>query len=323
MIVTCEDLIGNPVAGYVIARTIPPVSTIATIVSNSKTDDFGEGKVLVIADVDGTAFVKAEVECGINFDLAEVIITQCDDDQDCDFLDDQCNDGICVDNSCLRDPSLKAGAQCVDLFDCTENEVCSEGNCIGLPNDELCSDDNSCTDDYCIVGIGCFNPNNTDPCDDGLFCNGLDTCSGGGCSNHEGNPCLPLICDEELDVCLDMNDYDQDGISDSEDNCPFMSNPNQEDTLPPAGNDIGDACDCEGNFDCDYDVDGNDAATFKVHFGRSQQFNPCSAINPCNGDFTCDGDVDGGDAFKFKEDFGRSSFKNPCPVCEVGEWCLY
>lgn len=32
---------------------------------------------------------------------------------------------------------------------------------------------------------------------------------------------------------------------------------------------------CEGNFDCDTDVDGSDAAVFKEDFGRSQYLNPC------------------------------------------------
>jgi hypothetical protein len=36
---------------------------------------------------------------------------------------------------------------------------------------------------------------------------------------------------------------------------------------------------------------------------------------PCEGNFDCDQDVDGTDAAVFKEDFGRSAFKNPCPDC--------
>ena len=38
---------------------------------------------------------------------------------------------------------------------------------------------------------------------------------------------------------------------------------------------------CEGNFDCDQDVDGTDAAVFKTDFGRSPFSNPCPACNPC------------------------------------------
>jgi len=40
-----------------------------------------------------------------------------------------------------------------------------------------------------------------------------------------------------------------------------------------------------------------------------------SAQDFCEGNFDCDSDVDGTDAAVFKEDFGRSTFKNPCPDC--------
>lgn len=95
------------------------------------------------------------------------------------------------------------------------------------------------------------------------------------------------------------------------------------DTYPPQGNGIGDVCDCEGNFDCDEDCDGTDAAAFKTHFGRSLFVDPCNNGEVCKGDFDCDLDVDGTDAAKFKEDFGRSGFTNPCPGCVAGEWCIY
>ena len=40
---------------------------------------------------------------------------------------------------------------------------------------------------------------------------------------------------------------------------------------------------CEGNFDCDQDVDGTDAAVFKADFGRSPFFEPCDTCidSPC------------------------------------------
>ena len=61
---------------------------------------------------------------------------------------------------------------------------------------------------------------------------------------------------------------------------------NQEDDYPPGGNGMGDACDCEGNFDCDIDCDGSDAASFKQDFARSDYTRPCTNEDPCKGDFT-------------------------------------
>ena len=54
-----------------------------------------------------------------------------------------------------------------------------------------------------------------------------------------------------------------------------------------------------------------------------QSSRPCANGDPCNGDFDCDVDVDGTDAAKFKEDFGRSPFFNPCPSCPTDPWCGY
>ena len=119
-------------------------------------------------------------------------------------------------------------------------------------------------------------------------------------------------------------DDDSDGITLCYDNCPDHANAGQEDNYPPQQNDLGDACDCEGDFDCDADCDGTDAATFKLDFGRSPFSNPCTSSSTCNGDFDCDVDVDGTDAALFKIDFGRSIFINPCPACTVvGDWCVY
>jgi hypothetical protein len=98
---------------------------------------------------------------------------------------------------------------------------------------------------------------------------------------------------------------------------------NQEDTYPPQGNAIGDACDCEGDFDCDGSVAANDVTSFLMNFGRSLWSRPCTDLDPCDGDFNCDGSVDALDVAKFLEDFGRSQFFNPCPVCNAGAWCSY
>ena len=116
-------------------------------------------------------------------------------------------------------------------------------------------------------------------------------------------------------------DNDFDGIPDDRDNCPNHYNPGQEDNYPTAGNGIGDACDCEANFDCDSDVDAADLANFLTDYSRGSFSNPCNSANTCKGDFDCDSDVDGADLSKFIEDYNRNSLKNPCPQCEVGSWC--
>ena len=143
---------------------------------------------------------------------------------------------------------------------------------------------------------------------------GNDVDGDGKCSNEDN-------CPDNYNP--DQEDTDTDGVGTMCDNCPLTPNPSQEDSYPPQGNGIGDACDCEANFDCDDDVDATDVNAFLADFGRNQYNRPCTAQNPCYGDFLCDGDVDAYDVIKFLEDFGRSQFNNPCPVCEAGNWCVY
>jgi len=158
---------------------------------------------------------------------------------------------------------------------------------------------------------------------------------------------INVVCE-----CYDPDDYDCDDVLNNQDNCPDTPNGlgggtctsgtigescmsdvycgdggfcsmNQEDTYPPLGNGIGDVCDCEGNFDCDQDVDAIDVTTFLEDFGRNQYNDPCENGNQCKGDFSCDGDVDATDVTKFLEDFGRNQYNNPCPDCVSGDWCVY
>lgn len=157
----------------------------------------------------------------------------------------------------------------------------------------------------------------------------------------------------EVSCCYATDDDDCDNILNAADNCP--NNPNgpilgtciqgntrkvcmrnencgdgglcsmdQEDNYPsPGGNGFGDACECEGDLDCDEDVDGTDISLLKTDFGRSLFNTPCSFEDPCNGDFDCDGDVDGSDALLIAGDFGRNPFGEPCPACYVEDWCSY
>jgi hypothetical protein len=166
---------------------------------------------------------------------------------------------------------------------------------------------------------GICDPEESDP-----SCSGSDICPYDPDNDGDGD----AICGD-IDNCPGVENPGQedigdgDGVGDACDNCPYDDNLNQRDRFPPQGNNIGDACDCEGNFDCDLDVDGEDVTAFLMDFGRGTYDRPCENGDQCSGDFTCDGDVDADDITKVLEDFGRGQYSNPCPACGEGGWCDY
>jgi hypothetical protein len=206
------------------------------------------------------------------------------------------------------DYHIQYGSPCIDTgtnqnapTDDIDGEPRSDG-AVDIGADEYVDTDSDIIADYADNCPNVYNPGQEDADGDGI-----------------GNACDLCPNDPE-------NDIDSDGTCADIDNCPSTPNEDQSDTYPPQGNGIGDACDCEGNFNCysDSDVDGSDAALFKKDFGRSMLVEPCTSESPCNGDFNCDGDADGTDASLFKADFGRSSMQKPCPACIAGvAWCSY
>src|SRR5207249_1036437 len=76
-----------------------------------------------------------------------------------------------------------------------------------------CNDGNGCTDDACdpdasgADGNGCVHTPNSASCDNGVFCDGADTCGAGSCSVHAGNPCAGgpdcnATCNETAGNCF-------------------------------------------------------------------------------------------------------------------------
>jgi hypothetical protein len=102
------------------------------------------------------------------------------------------NQGAGQAESCLED-----GADCSAT---NENEQCAGGKCFdglcGAPC--TCSDKNECCN-------GCYPINEDGSCDDGLYCNGDDTCNEYGNCSHAGDPCangdVCIQCEEAGKTC--------------------------------------------------------------------------------------------------------------------------
>ena len=141
------------------------------------------------------------------------------------LVDIDCDDGnVCTTDSCVSFTCVYTNnaLPCNDGLFCTATDTCAGGTCVGggdrcpgLQCDESfdacvecldsshCDDGNVCTDDVCFVSGICGYPNNTVPCEDGLFCTTGDTCSGGACATGTGDACPGQLCDEAADACVD------------------------------------------------------------------------------------------------------------------------
>src|SRR5205085_5840352 len=155
--------------------------------------------------------------------------TSCNDGFFCDG-DDQCNDaGLCQPSSNGRDCSDGVGCtvdSCDEQTDaclheprntlCTDNafcngvEVCSPVNDCQPGTPPNCNDNVSCTTDSCNEGTdSCNHATNDGKCNDGQFCNGLETCSASlGCQAgtapncNDNVTCTQDTCNEANDQCV-------------------------------------------------------------------------------------------------------------------------
>ncbi|MCZ6568666.1 MAG: dockerin type I domain-containing protein, partial [Deltaproteobacteria bacterium] len=171
-------------------------------------------------------------------------------------------------------------------------EACDDGGSVagdGCSASCLVEDGFSCEGEpsVCVLDQDCPNgiTEGTEQCDDG--------------NDVECDGCSPLcqleFCGDGV-LCTNEVDTDGDGIPDETDNCPFVSNPDQEDdggidSSSPDG--IGKACQC-GDVDGDGSVTGTDGTVIRR---CSQGLSPCAGGGPellaepencdVNGDGSC------------------------------------
>jgi hypothetical protein len=119
-----------------------------------------------------------------------------------------CNDGVpCTLDSCNESSDSCDNTPnhmvCDDGLYCNGVEACGSGGCeSGTAVD--CDDGVACTVDSCNESSdGCDNTPNHMVCDDGLYCNGAETCGSGGCDPGTPPSCPGGQCSEPLDRCVE------------------------------------------------------------------------------------------------------------------------
>jgi MYXO-CTERM domain-containing protein len=155
-----------------------------------------------------------------------------------DCISGYCVDGVCCDNACgggdVNDCiacSMAAGATtdgvcgsrgdgsaCDDGLYCNGTETCTSGTC-GSSSGDPCDGpdgDGDCAES-CDEGGDSCTANDTDAsaCDDGLYCNGTETCTAGVCGGSTGDPCAATIADGDAD-CAEACDESGDSCSANE-----------------------------------------------------------------------------------------------------------
>src|SRR5438445_540209 len=203
---------------------------------------------------------------------------------------DQCHDaGTCDPGTGLcSNPAAGNGTPCDDGNACTTHDTCSGGSCVGGPPPD-CDDHNVCTDDSCNPANGeCAHTNNTVPCDDDNLCTHDDVCQDGSCAGQ------PVVCDDGI-FCngFETCDFATGG-------CNAGTPPTCDDAVVCTHDDCApdtDACSntpiascCSSNANCDNHNACTGAETCDVATGQCQSGTAlhCDDGNPCNGVETCD-----------------------------------
>jgi cysteine-rich repeat protein len=194
----CDD--GNAVqTDACTTRCAPPTCGDGIVQAPEECDDGNQ------SDADACLGTCVAARCGDGFVQAGV--EQCDPAgpgglgacrADCTFhvcgdgvLGDAegCDDGNTADgDGCSATCAIEAGWCCIDRNHCVREGTSPPGDPC-----RVCAPATSKT---------AWSASGPVACDDGLFCNGADTCSGGTCAVHTGDPCGAVdICHEATKTC--------------------------------------------------------------------------------------------------------------------------
>jgi hypothetical protein len=205
-----------------------------------------------------------------------------------------CSETSCCDSVCAVDPfcCLSAwDANCASLAtslcpSCSTQTCPGPGDCCEINGTPGC-DDTACCQQVCAQDGFCCSTDWDEDCQQlalslcpasacsGVTCEGLgDCCSANGSPSCEAESCCSVVCTQDAFCC--ETDWDQqcanlaatlcdpicadgdgDGIPDPDDNCPSVSNPQQEDGDSDGVGDACDNCAAEANpLQEDWDSDG-------------------------------------------------------------------
>ncbi len=219
----------------------------------------------------------------------------CSDGVGC--TDDTCNEATDSCDNVVNDGNCDDGLYCNGTETCDAILDCTAGTSVN------CGDGIGCTDDACNEATdSCDNTSNDGNCDDGIFCNGAETCD----QTLDCQSAAPVNCDDGVgctdDACNEATDSCDNVANDG--NCDDGIFCNGAETCDPALD-----CQAAAPIDCD---DGIGCTDDSCNEGTSScdivaNDGNCDDGLFCNGAETCDGATD------------CQAGADPCPAsCDEG-----
>merc|ERR1711963_679845 len=218
----------------------------------------------------------------------------------------ECFEEVCVNGECVERPSNEA---CDDGNACTENDVCVNGVCEGVPKD--CSDfdtacgagvceegtcvtdtsvyeDKACrSEDPCLVDSQCVAGEcvgSPKKCDNGNPCS-ISVCTPGVGCEYTNNPvtctgrdlCSTYVCIARTGEC--NNAYDPTAVCSDNDPCTV-------DRCTPEGC-VSEDLDCDDQNECTNDFCRDGVCVSEPNFNACELDLPCVAQAQCNANGVC------------------------------------
>jgi hypothetical protein len=221
---------------------------------------------------DDGQFCNGAETCDALLDCQAGTPVNCDDGVGCTV--DACNEGT---DSCDNTPS---DALCDDGQFCNGLETCDAALDCQAGTPVNCDDGVLCTVDSCNEGTdSCDNTPDDVLCDDGLFCNGAETCDAALDCQPGGDPCPGQLCDEGTDACVEC-------LSDGD--CDDGAFCNGAEACVAGACQAGTPVDCDDGVGCTVDAcnEGTDSCD------NTPSDALCDDGQFCNGSETCDAVLD-------------------------------
>ena len=174
-------------------RILPPAIAVALLVAGAAGCSFSVKKPDSFSIVD----VKAEdgkAEIAPPADVPADTGPECSTDEQCDEIHGpapECLERYCKEGGECGVKSAPPGTACGEPDECFVSGICAAGKCEPSEPVDVCDDDEPCTEDECVPGVGCEHTEkqcaDNDPCTE-------DFCKPGVGCVHQTKPDCPPKC---------------------------------------------------------------------------------------------------------------------------------